>query len=65
MDAIKKLRAVYSAIWHVKELIELLDADGKCFIYCATPELKDMFYQLNEMNIKLSEMLNALEVAPE
>ena len=65
MRTANELRAVYSAVWHVKELIEVLDASGQCFIRCETPELKEMYYQLNSMNIKLHAMIEALEVAPE
>ena len=65
MRTANELRAIYSAVWHAKELIALLDASGQCFIRCETPELKEMYYQLNDMNIKLQDMIEALEVAPE
>ena len=61
MRTINELRAIYSAIWHAKELIELLDADSSCINGFDTPELRDIFYALNDMNIKLTAMRDELE----
>ena len=61
MRTVNELRAIYSAIWHAKELIELLDADGSSTNGFDTPELREMFYTLNSMNIKLTAMREALE----
>ena len=61
MRTVNELRAISSAIWHAKELIELLDADGSCTHGFDTPELREMFYTLNRMNIKLTAMRDALE----
>ena len=56
-----ELHAIYSAIWHAKELIELLDAHGSCTRDFDTPELRKMFYALNDMNCKLTKMREELE----
>lgn len=61
MRTVNELRAIYSAIWHAKELLETLDANGTCINGFETPELHEMFFTLNDMNIKLSDMQNALE----
>ena len=60
MATLCKLRAIQSAIWHTKELIEQLDADGSCANGFATPELREMFYDLNTMCLRLTEMRNAV-----
>lgn len=65
MTELQKLRAIYSAIWHAKELIEELDANGSLLNGFATPELREMFYTLNSMNIHLTEMCDALESTEE
>lgn len=60
-----ELRAIHSAIWHAKELIELLDAHGSCTREFDTPELREMFYELNSMNCKLTAMREAIEADEE
>lgn len=61
MRTVNELRAIRSAIWHAKQLIELLDANGICINGFETPELQEMFYTLNDMSIKLTDMQDALE----
>lgn len=60
MNEKQKLRAVNEAVWAAKEIIRALDT-APCGIVryndFQTPELRDMFYELNDMNIKLTEMM--------
>ena len=62
MRTTNELRIIRSAIWHTKETIEQLDANGLCVNGFATPELSEMFYALNSLSIKLSDMIDSLEV---
>ena len=61
MNEYAKLKAIYSAIYSAKEIIETLDRPaGKYgFDDFETPELRDMFYDLNRMNCKLTKMIEA------
>ena len=65
MTTLCKLRAIQSAIWHTKELIELLDADGSYVNGFATPELRELFYALNSASIRITEMREAIEAYKE
>lgn len=61
MTTLCKLRAIYSALWHTKELIEQLDAHGNCAQGFDMPDLREMFYDLNDMCIRLTELRKAIE----
>ena len=61
MRTLNELRAIHSAIWHAKELIELLDAHGSCTHDFDTPALREMFFTLNSMNCKLTEMCDNMK----
>lgn len=60
MNEKQKLRVIYEAVWAAKEIIRQLDT-APCGIVrysdFQTPELRDMFYDLNDMNCKLTEMM--------
>ena len=61
MNEYAKLNAIYTAIYSAKDIIETLDRPaGKYgFDDFETPELRDMFYDLNHMNLKLTKMIDA------
>lgn len=63
MNEAAKLRAISCALYSTKDIIETLDRPRYTYGYddFATPELRDMFYQLNDMCITLSCMRDALE----
>lgn len=57
----KSLEVIQNAIWHVKDTISTL----ACEDYPVTPfvddDLREMYYGLNDMSIKLTEKIKALE----
>lgn len=61
MDKLRKIKAIDSAVWAARSIIEDLDRDDD--LQFATPEFREMFYELNTMGIKLSEMKHAEEEA--
>ena len=63
MRTANELRIIRSALWHTKETLEQVDAHGCCVNGFATPELSEMFYALNSMSIKLSDMIDELEAS--
>lgn len=58
---VKELRVIYDAIWNAKSAIENL----ACENYPRTPfvdnDLNDMFYTLNDMNIKLTAKMAVMQ----
>lgn len=61
----KELRVIYEAIWNAKSAIENLASEN----YPSTPfidsDLDEMFYTLNDMNIKLTVKMAAMKVEVE
>lgn len=58
---VKELSVIYDAIWNAKSAIENL----ACENYPHTPfidsDFHEMFYTLNDMNIKLSAKMNEMK----
>lgn len=53
-----KLETILETIRHARDVIGLLDRDPGCYDWddFKTPELRDMYYQLNSMACKLYDM---------
>lgn len=62
MNYAQKLSAMQSAIRCARDLIEALDCDNGTIANGFTSrKLRDMYYQLNDMSVTLTEMREELE----
>lgn len=60
---IKEMECVYSAIWHAKELINHLCCEDYPYSDFEDEDFCEMYYELNRMNMDITEKINAAREA--
>lgn len=58
----KRLEAIYGAVRHAKETVEVLACENFPYTNFEDDDLRKMFYDLNDMCILLSQKIRDLEV---
>lgn len=58
---IKELKQIRNAVWHARETVELLATENFPFTDIEDAEIRDIFYNLNEMSITISNKIDILE----
>lgn len=58
---VKELRVIYEAIWNAKSAIENLASENYPHTPFIDSDFHEMFYALNDMNIKLSAKMNEMK----
>lgn len=58
----KRLEAIYGAVWHAEETVEVLACENYPYTPFEDDDLRKMFYDLNDMCILLSQKIKDLEV---
>lgn len=54
----KELKAIYSAIWYAREMIEIFGSENYPYTDFKDSDLREMFYSLNDMAITITNKID-------